>query len=425
MAVSLARGADRGAPLASAASPGAKLLAQGIGKHYGTTVALEPTDFQLSTGEFVTVLGPSGSGKTTLLQVICGLVVPTSGRLFIDGRDETHTPVHRRRMGVVFQTYALFPHMTVQENVAFSLDVRRVRGAELARRVAGALDMVGLGALRDRFPRELSGGQQQRVALARCFVYEPSLILMDEPLGALDRKLRETMQIEIKRLHRQTGATILFVTHDQEEALALSDRICLMNHARLEQSGTPQAIYERPRQRLRRRVHRHQQRAARHSGRGRRGVDDRRRPGDAPVRGTPWAAGALVIRPEHMQLPRPARPRLSGTVSRDRLCRRGDPCSGGAPVRHGADHAARPGPAAPCLRRPGRSDLGRRACLPPARLNPARSEPMTISPPHRDQDRGPRPRRTPGLDGARLRGRADHHRRCRRRPGGGHPQSVL
>jgi putative spermidine/putrescine transport system ATP-binding protein len=223
-----------------------KLVARGLSKLYGPVTALAPTDLLVGTGELLTVLGPSGSGKTTLLQVICGLVEPSAGHLLIDGVDQTHTPANRRRMGVVFQSYALFPHLTVQENVAFPLDVRKVAPAEHRRRVAAALEMVGLGALGTRFPRELSGGQQQRVALARCFVYEPSVILMDEPLGALDRKLREAMQIEIKRLHRQTGATIIFVTHDQEEALALSDRICLMNNARVEQIGTPQDIYERP-----------------------------------------------------------------------------------------------------------------------------------------------------------------------------------
>ena len=228
------------------ATPMAKLAAQGLSKHYGAVVALHPTDLSIQPGELVTVLGPSGSGKTTLLQVICGLTEPTSGRLFVDGVDQTNTPAHRRRMGVVFQNYALFPHLTVAENVGFPLDVRRITGAALQRRVSEALEMVGLGEFRSRFPRELSGGQQQRVALARCFVYEPRVVLMDEPLGALDRKLRETMQIEIKRLHRQTGATILFVTHDQEEALALSDRICLMNCARVEQLGTPQEIYEQP-----------------------------------------------------------------------------------------------------------------------------------------------------------------------------------
>nr|WP_307269258.1 ABC transporter ATP-binding protein [Labrys wisconsinensis] len=221
-------------------------MVRGLAKRYGTAQALQPTDLDVAAGELLTVLGPSGSGKTTLLQLVCGLAEPTGGRLFIDGVDQTATPVHRRGIGVVFQTYALFPHLTVEENVSFPLEMRKLPAAELAAKVARALEMVGLGALGGRFPRELSGGQQQRVALARCLVYEPALILMDEPLGALDRKLRETMQIEIKRLHRDTGATIIFVTHDQDEALALSDRICLMNNARIEQVGTPREIYERP-----------------------------------------------------------------------------------------------------------------------------------------------------------------------------------
>jgi putative spermidine/putrescine transport system ATP-binding protein len=223
-----------------------KLRVQGLAKRYGTVEALQPTDLTVASGEFLTVLGPSGSGKTTLLQLICGLSEPSGGRLFIDGVDHTATPVHRREIGVVFQNYALFPHLTVEENVSFPLQMRKLSGADLRSKVSRALEMVALGPLRSRFPRELSGGQQQRVALARCFVYEPALILMDEPLGALDRKLRETMQIEIKRLHRDTGVTIIFVTHDQDEALALSDRICLMNHARIEQIGTPREIYETP-----------------------------------------------------------------------------------------------------------------------------------------------------------------------------------
>ena len=224
-----------------------KVRIDGISKHYGPVEALQPTTLDILAGEFVTVLGPSGSGKTTLLQIISGLTEPTSGRLFIDGADQTHVPVHRREIGVVFQNYALFPHLTVAENVTFPLQMRRMPTAARRTKLEAALEMVGLSELRDRFPRELSGGQQQRVALARCFVYAPSLILMDEPLGALDRKLRETMQIEIKRLHRETGATIVFVTHDQEEALAMSDRVCLMNNARVEQFGTPQAIYQHPR----------------------------------------------------------------------------------------------------------------------------------------------------------------------------------
>jgi putative spermidine/putrescine transport system ATP-binding protein len=224
-----------------------KLYVDGLTKRYGQTVALEPTELAVTSGEFVTLLGPSGSGKTTLLQMICGLVEPTRGRILIDGRDETLTPVYQRDIGLVFQHYALFPHLTVAENVAFPLRMRGKSTGEIERRVAEALEMVQLGDLSHRFPRELSGGQQQRVALARCFVYQPSVILMDEPLGALDKKLREHMQVEIKRLHREMRATIIYVTHDQEEALALSDRICLMNHARVEQIGTPQEIYARPR----------------------------------------------------------------------------------------------------------------------------------------------------------------------------------
>ncbi|AOO85077.1 ABC transporter ATP-binding protein [Bosea vaviloviae] len=224
-----------------------KLVIEGLCKRYGATTALEPSSLSVTEGEFLTLLGPSGSGKTTLLQLICGLVEASEGRVVIDGRDQSRMPVHQRDIGLVFQHYALFPHLTVAENIAFPLKMRRRPAAEIARRVEDALAMVHLGPLAKRFPRELSGGQQQRVALARCFVYQPSIILMDEPLGALDKKLREHMQIEIKRLHRESGATIVYVTHDQEEALALSDRICLMNHARIEQLGTPREIYERPR----------------------------------------------------------------------------------------------------------------------------------------------------------------------------------
>jgi putative spermidine/putrescine transport system ATP-binding protein len=224
-----------------------KLHAQGLSKAYGASMALQPLELKVYSGELLALLGPSGSGKTTLLQVICGLIEPTGGRLIIDGRDETDKPVNKRDIGVVFQNYALFPHLTVRENVSFPLQMRKIAAADLREKVAATLAMVGLSDFGSRFPRELSGGQQQRVALARCLVYQPSLILMDESLSALDRKLRENMQIEIKRLHRETGATIIFVTHDQEEALALADRICLMNEGRIEQLGTPEDMYEQPR----------------------------------------------------------------------------------------------------------------------------------------------------------------------------------
>ncbi len=235
------------APIAGGSPAPSKLRVAGLTKRYGPITALKPTDLAVPAGEFLTLLGPSGSGKTTLLQMICGLTAPSDGRVFIDGRDETDRPVHQRDIGLVFQHYALFPHLTVAENIVFPLRMRGVTSGEATRRTTQALDMVQLGHLGGRFPRELSGGQQQRVALARCFVYQPSVILMDEPLGALDKKLREHMQFEIKRLHRETGATIIYVTHDQEEALALSDRICLMNHAEIEQLGTPEDIYARPR----------------------------------------------------------------------------------------------------------------------------------------------------------------------------------
>jgi putative spermidine/putrescine transport system ATP-binding protein len=224
-----------------------KLHAQGLSKAYGASMALQPLELKVYSGELLALLGPSGSGKTTLLQVICGLIEPTGGRLIIDGRDETNKPVNKRDIGVVFQNYALFPHLTVRENVSFPLQMRKIAAADLREKVEATLAMVGLSDFGSRFPRELSGGQQQRVALARCLVYQPSLILMDESLSALDRKLRENMQVEIKRLHRETGATIIFVTHDQEEALALADRICLMNEGRIEQLGTPEDMYEQPR----------------------------------------------------------------------------------------------------------------------------------------------------------------------------------
>jgi putative spermidine/putrescine transport system ATP-binding protein len=223
-----------------------KLHVRGISKAYGAAMVLKPIELKVVAGELLAVLGPSGSGKTTLLQIICGLVEPSGGQLIIDGRDETDNPADKRDIGVVFQNYALFPHLTVRENIAFPLQMRRMPTSEVSIKIEAALAMVGLLDFANRFPHELSGGQQQRVALARCFVYRPSLILMDESLSALDKKLRDSMRIEIKRLHRETGATIIFVTHDQEEALALADRICLMNDGQIEQLGRPEEIYERP-----------------------------------------------------------------------------------------------------------------------------------------------------------------------------------
>lgn len=232
----------------SAPDPSAhKLQVQGLYKAYGQTLALDRVDLHVAAGEFVTLLGPSGSGKSTLLQLICGLTPPSGGKLLIDGHDQTFAPPAQRDIGVVFQNYALFPHLSVGENVAFPLRIRRVDKAAMARRTEAALEMVGLHGYAARMPAELSGGQQQRVALARCLVYRPSLILMDESFSALDRNLRLVMQDEVRRIHRETGTSFVFVTHDQEEAMTMSDRICLMNQGRIEQFDTPRALYATPR----------------------------------------------------------------------------------------------------------------------------------------------------------------------------------
>jgi putative spermidine/putrescine transport system ATP-binding protein len=223
-----------------------KLRIRGVRKSYGQVIALDETDLDLAEGEFLTLLGPSGSGKTTLLMTVAGLTVPDGGDIWIDGKLASYLPVHQRAIGMVFQNYALFPHLSVFENIAFPLRMRRVPQEQIKRDVAFALETVRLSGMAQRLPRELSGGQQQRVALARCFVYRPSIILMDEPLGALDKKLRDEMQLEIKQLHSELGITVLYVTHDQEEALVMSDRICLMNQGGIEQIGTAHELYFRP-----------------------------------------------------------------------------------------------------------------------------------------------------------------------------------
>jgi putative spermidine/putrescine transport system ATP-binding protein len=225
----------------------AQLIIDKVRKSYGSVHALRETSLTVASGEFLTLLGPSGSGKTTLLTILAGLVVPDAGEITFNGVRQTYAPVHKRDVGLVFQNYALFPHLSVFENIAFPLRMRRVPEREIATRVMRMLDVVRLPKVADRLPRELSGGQQQRIALARCAVYEPAVILMDEPLGALDKKLRDQMQVEIKRLHSDLGTTILYVTHDQEEALAMSDRICLMRDGQIEQLGTPIDLYFEPR----------------------------------------------------------------------------------------------------------------------------------------------------------------------------------
>jgi putative spermidine/putrescine transport system ATP-binding protein len=217
-----------------------------VSKAFGAMTVVDKLDLAIEKAEFVSMLGPSGSGKTTLLMMLAGFEAPTSGSISVRGKRVDALPPHRRNMGVVFQNYALFPHMTVAENVAFPLKMRRVSRGEIADRVGKALDMVQLGAFHDRRPIQLSGGQQQRVALARALVFEPEVVLMDEPLGALDKKLREQMQMDIRDIHHRLGLTIVFVTHDQAEALTMSDRIAIFNHGKIEQIGTPSEIYDRP-----------------------------------------------------------------------------------------------------------------------------------------------------------------------------------
>jgi ABC-type Fe3+/spermidine/putrescine transport system ATPase subunit len=216
----------------------------------GKVLAVDGVTLDIAAGEFFSLLGPSGCGKTTSLRMIAGFELPDSGRVHVGGRDITDLPVHRRDMGMVFQSYALFPHRTVAENVAFGLRMRDVPKPEIAQRVKVALGQVALTGMEDRKPGQLSGGQQQRVALARALVVEPPVLLCDEPLGALDRKLRQQMQFELKELQKRLGVTLVFVTHDQEEALAMSDRIAVMNKGKVEQVGSPTEIYERPRTRF-------------------------------------------------------------------------------------------------------------------------------------------------------------------------------
>ena len=217
-----------------------------LSKHYGTLRAVDDVSLYVQPGEFLTLLGPSGSGKTTTLRLVAGFMRPTAGTIRIADTDITTIPPHKRNVGMVFQSYALFPHMTAAQNITFPLRMHGVAKAESSRLVDEALALVRLEGLGGRYPRELSGGQQQRVAFARAVVFRPRLLLMDEPLGALDKKLREALQLEIKSLHTDLGITIVHVTHDQEEALVLSDRIALFRQGRIEQLGTAAELYERP-----------------------------------------------------------------------------------------------------------------------------------------------------------------------------------
>jgi putative spermidine/putrescine transport system ATP-binding protein len=227
-------------------SRGAGVELTDLVKRYGSVHALAGVSLDMPAGEFVTLLGPSGSGKTTTLNMIAGFLQPDEGNILMNGKPIEDVPPHRRNIGMVFQNYALFPHMTAGTNVAFPLKQRKVPKAKIKTKVAEALSLVGLEGMADRYPRQLSGGQQQRVALARALVFEPSVLLMDEPLGALDKRLRESMQLEFKRIHQELGITFVYVTHDQDEALVMSDRIAVFNHGRIEQVGTAEDLYEQP-----------------------------------------------------------------------------------------------------------------------------------------------------------------------------------
>ncbi|NSZ09737.1 ABC transporter ATP-binding protein [Agrobacterium tumefaciens] len=227
-----------------------QLIIESLRKTYGNQAAVEMFDLSVEKGCFLSLLGPSGSGKTTVLNMIAGLTQPTAGRILIGGADVSNAPARQRNIGMVFQNYALFPHQTVFGNVAFPLEVRGEKQDDVVRMVRDVLAMVRLDHLADRFPSELSGGQQQRVALARAIVFKPALLLLDEPLGALDRRLRESLRQELRSLQRQTGITTIMVTHDQEEALSMSDRIVVMSAGRARQDATPEELYNRPHNRF-------------------------------------------------------------------------------------------------------------------------------------------------------------------------------
>ena len=233
-------------PAASHHAAATAMKLERVSKLYGDVRALDDVSFELRKGEFLTMLGPSGSGKTTSLRAIAGFIQPSEGRLLIDGRDMTGVPPQKRNIGMMFQDYALFPHMTVLENVGYPLETRGIKRTEREKRSMEMLETVGLAHCAGRYPRQMSGGQQQRVALARALVFKPDIVLLDEPMAALDKKLRGQMQIEIMHITKQVGATVVSVTHDQEEALVMSDRIAIFKDGQLAQIGTPQELYTRP-----------------------------------------------------------------------------------------------------------------------------------------------------------------------------------
>ena len=295
------------------------LAVAGVAKSFGSVQVLHDITVTIPDGQFVTLLGPSGCGKTTLLRIIAGFEVPDRGTVTLGGQDLLPLPAHKRPVNTVFQSYALFPHLKVKDNVAFGLRSRRVPEVDVARKVAETLDVVRIGALADRFPQELSGGQRQRVALARALVNEPEVLLLDEPMSALDARLRHDVQVELKRIQRQYNITFVLVTHDQDEAIAVSDRILIMNQGRIEQDGTPEQVYERPVTRF----------VAEFMGSANiipatRAAADRVSTafGELAVASAPaWQQGTLAIRPEDIEVRhQPGPNHLAGTIT-DRLFR--------------------------------------------------------------------------------------------------------
>ncbi len=284
---------------------------QAVSKHYGDAVAVARVDLDVAQGELVVLLGPSGCGKTTTLRMIAGFIEATSGTIRIGARDVTNDPPYRRNVGLVFQNYALFPHLTVFENVAFGLRRRKVAEADIGRRVATALEMVQLGPLAQRLPKQMSGGQQQRVALARALVIEPDVLLLDEPLSNLDAKLRQDVRVEIRRLQQSLGLTTIMVTHDQEEAMTMGDRLVVMSGGLVQQTGSPRELYQRPANRfVAGFVGRSNFLAGRSEGAGFVTKAGWRLQGDHDL----GAAGTLMLRPEAIQVGTAGSNAAQGTV---------------------------------------------------------------------------------------------------------------
>lgn len=309
------------AGMATFAETRAALCVEGVCKSFGEVQVLTDIGFEVSSGEFVTLLGPSGCGKTTLLRILAGLELADRGRVMLDGREMTGIPANRRPVNTVFQNYALFPHLSVRENIAFGLRSRRFSESAVAERVGVALQILQMESLVDRYPHQLSGGQKQRVALARALVNEPELLLLDEPMSALDAKLRAEVQIELRRLQRRLGKTFILVTHDQDEAMTVSDRVLVMSDGRIVQSGTPAEVYERPVSRF---VAEFLGSANLISGSRVNGHVETIH-GPLSVSGSPgWSRGTLAIRPERIRVCS-RRPGMNGVSARVReVIYRGD-----------------------------------------------------------------------------------------------------